>query len=144
MYYFAYGSNMNHKQIAHICPSAVFVGTARLGAHTVIYDVLSAEEGPVANLVEKRQGEVIGALYDISTEALAELDEFEGYPDYYQRKSVTVFCVGKLFEAVTYYRYPCSLGIPEPEYLNTVMQGALDCSVPLDYIKSVLTPSALD
>ena len=81
--YFAYGSNLNIGQMKIRCPGAVGISPAVLEGWKLI-------ERTYAD-IEECPGECVnGALYEISEKDLAELDLYEGYPDYYLRKELMV------------------------------------------------------
>ncbi len=81
--YFAYGSNLNSAQMKIRCPDAVEVSPAVLEGWQ-LRERLYAD-------IEPAPGECVnGALYEISPDDLAALDYYEGYPDFYTRKTVLV------------------------------------------------------
>ena len=52
-YYFAYGSNMNHKQMKSRCPDSHFLKRAYLEGYKFAYDGYSkTRNGAVANIIE--------------------------------------------------------------------------------------------
>jgi len=141
MLYFAYGSNMNHAQMAQRCLGYRFVDAAALEGHKFVYDGHSdARFGPVANIVQQSKDDVVwGGLFEITEQHLAALDEYEGYPDQYQRKEVNVITMeGDLVSAVTYYKRTEEISAPSDEYRDIVLQGAEDCGLPGRYIKDNL------
>ena len=91
MYYFAYGSNLNHKQMNCRCPYSKFVKRVYLVNYKFVYDGYSKKrEGAVANVLESADSIVWGGLYEISKSDLENLDKFEGYPNIYNRKELQV------------------------------------------------------
>lgn len=139
-YYFAYGSNMLHKQMENRCPDSQFVKAVRLQGYKFIYDGHSiTRKGPVANVIESPGDIVWGGLYEISEEHLKSLDKCEGYPRSYQRKELTVDDAnGNVYSAIIYCRTGKTPGSPSEEYEQTVINGAKDCSLDPDYIKNAL------
>ncbi len=64
MYYFAYGSNLNHKQMNCRCPENKFIERAFLDNYRFVYDGYSNKwEGAVANILESVDSIVWGGLY---------------------------------------------------------------------------------
>jgi hypothetical protein len=67
MYYFAYGSNMNYKQMRERCPSCKFIGRFFLENYKFVYDGYSkTRNGTVANIVELNNAIVWGGLFEIN------------------------------------------------------------------------------
>lgn len=142
MYYFAYGSNMNHAQMKQRCPGSVFIKRAFLSGHKFVYDGYSStRNGAVANIIETVDEENIvwGGLFEINEDNLSALDCYEGYPKSYDRKNIEVKDDdGKRYDAIVYFRTGKAEGKPSQEYRNIVIQGAKDCMLPIEYIKNNL------
>lgn len=142
MFYFAYGSNMQHRQmLEERCPGSKFVGHAILDGHWMVYDGFSVEwGGAVANVVSSRQDEVWGGLFEITEEQLAQLDVHEGYPKYYHRRLAEILRprTKEKVQAWVYYRSPQVSGVPSKRYVEAVVHGARECGLPEDYISSVI------
>ncbi len=59
MKYFAYGSNMNHKQMKQQCPESKFLKRAYLDDYSLIYDGYSkSRDGAVANIIKSENDRV--------------------------------------------------------------------------------------
>lgn len=138
MYYFAYGSNMEHQQMLVAgCPGAVFVGAAVLENYCLFFDGFSAPwGGPVANVEVSEGDEVCGGVFKLTEQDLAALDTREGHPRYYARRQVDVLIAGQVQKcpAWIYCREPQPTGTPAKTYIATVIKGARDCGLPEDYI----------
>lgn len=140
VYYFAYGSNLNHKQMKERCPNSKFFKRAYLEGYMFVYDGYSPyRKGAVANIIPKEKSIVWGAIWEIDDHCLKELDRYEGYPHVYDRKEV---CVkdddGNEYKAWVYYREGEKEGIPSSEYRKTILEGAKECGLPEDYIKKYI------
>ncbi|MEI8247126.1 MAG: gamma-glutamylcyclotransferase family protein [Lentisphaerota bacterium] len=81
MYYFAYGSNLNQKQMKLRCPGSVPVCAATLPGYCVT-------ERQYADIDWCGGKRVCGGLWRITEADLAALDRYEGYPNFYWRYSV--------------------------------------------------------
>jgi len=141
MYYFAYGSNMNHQQMKERCPGSRFLGRAYLKNYKLVYDGYSkvAWKGPVANVIEYPGAWSGVGLFDVSTENITALDVFEGYPTAYDRKELEVFDdKNGAFKAYVYLREGKPAGVPSAKYRGVILAGAADCGLPEEYIKSSL------
>jgi len=141
MYYFAYGSNMNHKQMQRRCPNSKFIKPVYLENAKFIYDGKSIawNEKAVANIVTIDAGQVWGGIFEIDEDNLAELDCCEGFPKSYGKGIVNVKDEeGNVFQAWAYYRAGEKQGVPSTSYRNIILQGAKDCGLPEEYIKDNL------
>lgn len=140
MFYFAYGSNMKHQQMEKRCPSAHFLCCAYLENYKFVYDGKSKDrKGAVANVIDSDGDIVRGGLFEISKDNLAVLDGYEGYPDSYGRDELDVKDDNNnLYKAIVYFRVGEKLGKPTREYRQVIIEGAQDCRLPEEYIKSFL------
>jgi gamma-glutamylcyclotransferase (GGCT)/AIG2-like uncharacterized protein YtfP len=140
MLYFAYGSNMHHVQMKFRCPASRFIGPASLPNHRFVYDGYSRScRGAVPNIVRSRGEAVWGGLYEINGECLKALDEYEGFPRSYQRKTVAVRdTTGRPIHAIVYYRTGRRPAISSEGFHSLVLQGAKDCRLPKSYVRRCL------
>ena len=140
MYYFAYGSNMNHKQMQARCPDSRFLKPAYLNNAGFRYDGKSGkwDDKAVANIVSSDGEKVWGGLFEVREDDLTEFDSprCEGYPKSYGKKIVQVFDVeGNAYNTWVYFRIGEIKGKPSDKYRNVVLGGAKNCNLPEDYIK---------
>lgn len=132
MYYFAYGSNLNKKQMVERCPDSKPLFRATLPNYKLAFTGWSRRwRGGVASIKPFRGEKVIGAIYEISDADLRKLDKHEGYPGEYNRLPVRVFNEdGDAVEATTYIKArPAEETRPSPEYLTVLQQGYRDWGV---------------
>lgn len=102
MLYFAYGSNLSHKQLTKRCPSSTFVSPVDLKGYRFIFSGYSPRWGSgVANIVKDDEGTVIGGLFEMNQNDLKHLADLEGSQGYTQIY-VTVNHAGKLKQATTF------------------------------------------
>ena len=80
-YYFAYGMNTNAEQMAHRCPNAKFLGTAKLSNARLVFR-------HVADYEIKQGYTLHGALWLITPECEKALDSLEGFPTFYTKHIV--------------------------------------------------------
>ena len=131
MLYFAYGSNMSHKEMLRHCSNSKFLESVRLKNYKFVYDGYSRNRNcSVANVVEEIDNEVWGGLYEITKNDLNSLNKKEGYPNTYQSKILEVSGNTSNFNALVFYRTGECEGDPSEEYRNLVIEGADDCSLP--------------
>lgn len=141
MLYFAYGSNMNHKQMKQRCPSSKFIKRIYKKGYKFVYDGYSKiREGAVANIVKSKGNVVWGGLFKINKDNLGALDCCEGYfSKIYDRKTIIVKDdKGKGYKAIVYFRTGKDVGAPHRKYRKIIIKGAKDCGLPKDYIKDSL------
>jgi len=136
MYYFAYGSNMKHRQMKQRCPSSNFIKRVYLEGYRFVYDGCSSTwKGAVANIIESKDEIVYGGLFEINDDNLSALDCYEGYPKCYDRKEIEVKDEkGGTYKAWTYFRTGKDESEPSGDYRGIVIQGAGDCELPEEYI----------
>ena len=122
MLYFAYGSNLNHKQMKKRCKDSRFIKKIILKNY-----VLTFRSKYGAADIEKKKGKnVYGALYNISKSDERRLDIYEEYPTLYTKmyfknnnKLIMTYLMGKKTK-----RTP-----PTFRYFSTIKQGYTDCRI---------------
>jgi len=129
VYYFAYGSNLNKKQMRERCPEAKPRYVATLPNYKLVFAGWSRQwRGGVASIKPLRGEKVLGAIYELTDRDLRRLDSYEGYPGNYKRLNVTVFDEdGEPVEAVTHIKSEQPEETrPSKEYLAVIEQGCRD------------------
>ena len=132
MYYFAYASNLNRKQMAERCPDSKPRFVATLPNHKLIFaGWMRKWRGATASIKPSQGEKVVGAVYDISDTCLRSLDKHEDYPATYGRVTKMVFTEdGERVEAITYVkREQSEEGKPSPEYIAVIQQGYRDWGI---------------
>ena len=132
MYYFAYGSNLNHKQMLERCPDSQPRFSATLHNYKLVFVGWSRQwRGGIASIKSFKGERVPGAIYEISERDLRRLDKYEGYPSNYNRLKVTVFNEdGTPIEAITYIKAgQLEETPPGKEYLAVIQQGYKDWGI---------------
>ena len=126
MYYFAYGANLNRKQMLERCPDSKPKFMVTLPNYKLIFAGWSRKwRGGVAT-IKRFGGEIVlGGIYDISEQCLRQLDRYE---EGYDRLKVTVFTeVNEPIEAITYIKSgQLEETQPSKEYLSIIQQGYRD------------------
>ena len=122
-YYFGYGMNTNVNSMSRRCPDARSLGAA-------VVDDWEFRFAYHADVVPKEGAKTVGVLWEITDECLRSLDALEGYPDYYQRKIVTVTFCNQQYNAIMYYMTPGNLDNPPPQsYWDMLMKGYIEHNV---------------
>ena len=131
IYYFAYGMLTNPSQMQ----GAEFVGAATLPN-------FAFEFRGYANVYPHR-GVVQGVLWSVSREWLGHLDQVEGYPTLYDRKTVPVYSGGQRYEANLYTMTPATREqlegkSPSRSYVMRLVKGYNNADIPLRQISQAL------
>ncbi|MFC2002483.1 gamma-glutamylcyclotransferase family protein [Chloroflexota bacterium] len=126
MNYFAYGSNLDKKQMLERCPDSKPMFIATLPNYQVVFAGWSRKwRGGVASIKAFRGVKVLGAIYEVTEECLRRLDKYEANCN---RLKVTVFDEdGNPLEVVTYIKAgQIEETPPSKEYLAVIQQGYRD------------------
>ena len=133
MLYFAYGSNLNHKQMAARCKDSSYIKKYNLKGFNLCFSHKTEQSKyGHANVVKNKSLKVPGAIWDISKEDENELDVYEGVDyNYYQKKYFKIN--GK--KVLIYIQKIYFKKKPNSTYLHTIIQGYRDCGLDLNYLK---------
>ena len=129
MYYFAYASNLNKKQMRERVPESKPMFVATLPNYKLVFTGWSRRwRGGYATIMLSRDDKVLGAIYEVSEKDLRRLDSYEDCPRSYNRINVTVFDEdGNAVRTVTYIRAGrLEETQPSKEYLAAIQQGYRD------------------
>lgn len=146
--YFAYGSNMNPRRMSERGINIVKPISCSLAGYKLIFNK-KAKDGAFAyaNIQISCEDDFVeGILYQLSNEDIKKLDRFEGFPNHYDKKSLSVVCSdGKNVQALTYIANGNMIknGLkPKKEYLNHLLAGKDYLSE--KYYKSLSNTSTYD
>ena len=133
MLYFAYGSNLNHKQMLYRCKDAKFIRKYKLKGYNLCFGHKTKNSiYGHANIIKSKNLIVPGVIWDISKNDENELDYYEGISyDYYFKKYFKI--KGK--EVLVYIQTRSYRKKPNLTYLHTIIQGYKDCQLDLNYLK---------
>jgi len=134
--YFAYGSNMNRKQMSKRCPNATFEGVGILENYELCFPIISQKRNNagVASIRKKDSAKVEGILYNISDDEINIMDGFEGKN--YFRTELKVLFKNEFITAYTYIakENDASHKIPSKEYMDVILSGAYENGLSQEYI----------
>lgn len=120
--YLAYGSNMNKEQMHKRCPDAKVVGKTYLKDWELTI--------PFYANIEPNKGEKTPALiWEISNNDEIELDRYEVYPIFYDKKELIVNIEGKDLSVMAYImtdRYKNENKTPREDYIDIILKGYED------------------
>ena len=129
MLYFAYGSNLNHHQMKKIrCIGSKYLKSFILKDYKLIFcHPNKLNKFGYANIIKKKTSEVAGAIWEITKEHEKILDNYEQFPDIYQKeyfyleeKKIMFYIMKKYF-----------IKNPPNSYIDTINQGYQDCNIEL-------------
>lgn len=121
--YAAYGSNMNHKQMAKRCPKAKFIGTGRIDDHALVFR-------RVADIEEREGKSVTVALWELTNACVDALDAYEGFPNLYTIKNVVVATKKGSVKAFVYVMNDQThYAAPSEPYLASIANGYEHCGL---------------
>jgi len=131
MYYFAYGINLNKKNMTETCPQSRSMYTATLHNYRLLFAGWTRQwHGGIATIKRSTGDKVLGAIYDVPDTEWGKLDKAEDCPGNFERIKVIVNNEdGDATEAVTYIRkgqIQPDESKPSPEYLKIIQQGYKD------------------
>jgi len=140
IWYFAYGRNVNVNFLVGRAgkPIAMFRGI--LPGYKLEFSKVPGPRSGVgyATVVPAAREWVEGALYLMTEEQLAKLDEFEGVPTgHYRHEDVKIWCVEQVrwINAVTYVAVKTNSSLkPDAEYLSHIIEGAKTIGLTRDWL----------
>jgi gamma-glutamylcyclotransferase len=132
VYYFAYATNLDKKQMKERCPMARPVSMVTLHHYRLVFRGWSRRwRGGLATIQPFRGEKVPGAIYELSEEDMKRLDKHEDCPASCSRIRVGVNNdFGELIEAETYVGVGrAEEAKPSKEYLAVIQQGYRDWGI---------------
>lgn len=139
---FAYGSNMWPAQMEDRCPGATVLGHARLLDHRFVIN-----ERGVATVLSTPGSDVLGVLWNVTSDHLRSQDVFEGLAEgRYVRDVVRVHHqeLGHDIEASIYLACHTTPGNPREGYLERVIDGAVHFRLDESYVDQSIRPWAAE
>jgi gamma-glutamylcyclotransferase (GGCT)/AIG2-like uncharacterized protein YtfP len=130
--YIGYGMNTSVYEMRNRCPACVDLGKVTIKNHKFLFS-------GHADIIECNGSSVQGVLWEITDNCLKSLDNLEGYPFYYDRKSVKVMYNDQEIDAIVYFmqpgRYP---SLPSEFYLKTLIDGYIEHNIDVSQIERAL------
>jgi len=129
MLYFAYGSNLNHHQMKNIrCFGSKYLKSFFLRDCKMIFSHPNKlNKFGYANIVKKKGSKVAGAIWKITKDHEKILDNYEQFPNIYQKehfyleeKKIMFYIMNKYF-----------IKNPPNSYVETINKGYEDCNIEL-------------
>lgn len=118
-YYIAYGSNMDEEQMAYRCPDAKLIGPSEVEGYELLFK--GSLTGAYATIEPQKDSMVPVLIWEIGEKDEERLDRYEGYPNFYYKKTLTVMVDGKTLEAMVYIMDERrQLGQPTDQYYRVL------------------------
>lgn len=127
-YYIAYGSNLNIPQMRMRCPGARIIGTSVIEDYQLLFK--GSKTGSYLTIESMEGAEVPVVIWEVTETDEKALDRYEGYPNFYYKKEMTMDIKGirtgkvRRRDAFVYIMHEeRELGIPSWYYVNTCLDG---------------------
>lgn len=127
-YYIAYGSNLNIPQMRMRCPGARIIGTSVIEDYQLLFK--GSKTGSYLTIEPMEGAEVPVVIWEVTESDEKALDRYEGYPNFYYKKEMTLDIKGirtkkvRRRDAFVYIMHEeRELGIPSWYYVNTCLDG---------------------
>ncbi len=119
MLYFAYGANVNQRNLKRHAPRAKALGLARLPGYKLVFKRF-------ADVIKDPAGAVTGVLYELTPACEVALDRYEDVPALYRKATVTVESDQGPREAMVYVMSGGEKAPPELDYFTVIARGYAD------------------
>lgn len=127
-YYLAYGSNLNIPQMQMRCPGARIIGTAAIEDYRLLFK--GSKTGSYLTIESAPGFQVPVAVWDITGRDELALDRYEGYPNFYYKKELSLPIKGirtgkvRMRNAFVYIMHEeRKPGLPSAGYMRTCLDG---------------------
>jgi len=129
IYYFAYGSNLNHHQMINIrCVGSKYLKTFFLKDYKLIFSHPNKlNKFGYANVIKKKGSRTPGGIWKITKKHEKILDKYEQFPDTYKKEYF--YLNGK--KIMFYIMKKYHLKNPPKSYIDTINEGYKNCNIDL-------------
>ncbi len=143
MLYFAYGSNLNLRQMAQRCPKAQPLHLAELPGWKIVFR-------GVLDIVKSEGDFCLGAIWEITDDCLKALDRYEGFREsnphggmYRRLWMKTQLPGGRKGDPVLTYKMNRGGYVAPPSgyYYDAVRQGYVDFGIPISHLDAAVAAS---
>jgi cation transport regulator ChaC len=134
--YFAYGSNMDPRQMARRCKGAPALGRAVLRDRRLSFTGDSKRwRGGVGTVLPVAGEEVWGVLWELAERHGRRLDRYELVrKGIYTKERLTVEHDGRPVQALVYVAAAAAWRAPSRKYLGRLIEGARHFGLPVAYV----------
>jgi hypothetical protein len=131
MLYFAYGSNLHHRQMKKRCGDSIFVKKINLKDFKLTF----RSKYRAADIEPKKNSFVPGGLFEISKSDEKKLDVYEDFPILYKKHYFYYY--GKKIMTYTMTK-KTPFAFPTERYLNIVKKVYKNCKLDNRFLKQAL------
>ena len=134
LYYLAYGSNLNLKDMQKRCPNTKKIGSSILENYRLVY---KGYQNNYSYLTIEKQynSNVFVGVFDLSSSDIESLDYYEGYPHLYKKLYLPFTLNNKEYNGLIYQiNNNIGYNLPSKDYIKTCMEGYND----FDFDKNIL------
>ena len=137
MYYLAYGSNLNISDMKIRCPKARAVGNTVLNDYRLVF---CGEDQASWLTVKPFKGDYVPlGIWEIEASDEASMDIYEGYPELYDKKMISVSFHNETVAALIYIMNDTfEEAKPARSYVDACRQGYMDFSMDLNILQKAL------
>ena len=127
MFYFAYGSNLNHHQMMNIrCIGSKFIKIFFLKDYKLSFcHPNKINKFGYANIIKKKGEETPGAIWEITKEHEKILDSYEQFPTIYQKEYFNL----RKKKVMYYIMKKYYLKKPPSSYVDIINEGYKNCNI---------------
>jgi gamma-glutamylcyclotransferase (GGCT)/AIG2-like uncharacterized protein YtfP len=120
--YAAYGSNLNTGQMSFRCPAARITGQGVIKDYEMLFR--GCPTSAVATIAPKPGAIVPVLIWEIDKQDERNLDYYEGYPHFYEKKDVTVTTADGTEKLMAYIMHDgYQIGVPGKSYHDCIEEG---------------------
>ena len=129
IYYFAYGSNLNHHQMINIrCVGSKYLKTFFLKDYQLIFSHPNKlNKFGYANVIKKKGCRTPGGIWKITKKHEKILDTYEEFPHTYQKEYFYLNEKKIMFYIMKKYH----IKDPPKSYVDTINEGYKNCNIDL-------------
>jgi len=129
MFYFAYGSNLNHHQMKNIrCVGSKFLRVFYIKGYKLRFcHPNKLNKFGYANLIKEKGSQTPGAIWEITKQHEEILDRYEDFPKTYKKKYFSYEDEKIMFYIMDKYYFKN----PPKSYIDIINQGYKDCDIDL-------------
>jgi len=134
-FYLAYGMNTNASEMSMRCPNAKNLGKVTVHGYKLAFRTH-------CDVIQEDYATVDCVLWKISEDCEHHLDRLEGFPAYYDKKTIKVTHEGREIDAMIYFmtntEWSHGLALPTQHYLDCVLEGYFENDVSLNQVRQAL------
>lgn len=140
MYYLAYGSNLNSKEMKYRCPFSKVVGTMYLYNYKLSF---KGEENGFLT-IEPKEGSIVPiGIFKVNKLFIKNLDSYENYPYLYNKKEIEFELYGKKVKGLIYIMNDdFDYAMPNDYYFKRCEVGYNDFNFDKSYLNEALNYTA--